>query len=1135
MRMSMAGVILLGSWGIAETVTAQVTSDGTTGSVVVPINGGSRIIHGTVAGSNLFHSFTNFSPGTDNILFDLNDASYSGAANEVHNIFSRITGTQSSILNGKLTVAGGAAPNFFLLNPNGVLIGPKAKVLIPGSFFATTAESVSFANAPAFSTSDLTSDVSLIVSAPIGLNLGSTAAPITVQGKPGRSIYAFAPGASLTLLGNGVNVVSARFEVPTGQIQVGSVAENSQVNLDADTQVLTYAPDTIFRDIVIDDSRFKVDAFPNVNSPGSGNLYLQGRDISITGSSDLSSDNEGANDAGQIVISASGLMEIANSRVTASVADRDTPTSGRGGDITLTAAELVVRPTTKIGSDTYSTGSGGVVTIRADKVSLLGDSDRASTNTPSIRIVTNAFEAGQGGNIFIYADDLTMSGSVFVAATAYPLYGLPHLFGGQYGNGGNVLFDVGSLTMRDGAQAGTGSFSSGKSGDLTVLAEHIVLSDQLDPALHNSVLSVALSVSAYGSGAGGTLKIKADSLTVSGIARIDASSIPFSGSDVQYGRGGSINIDTNTLHLEEGASINAATYTDANAGNMVINADEITLLGQTNTSAAGSSLPTRLTATTQGGTGSGGSLTINAGTLTAIGHTAIAATSFSDDGQLQPGVRAGNSGNIALNVDRLEMREGAQFSTGTSSSGDAGDLTVRATEGIAISGTRQSSTFDQNGNSTGSVTVSTGLFNSAERGATGNGGSLAIETPVLRINEGGKISASTDSSGSSGSIKIRAGEIDVADRVLDFSGTGSGIVALVTSQASGDGGRIDVVSDRLSISKGGLIGASTDGTGNAGSINIQSGVINIEGVSDDGLFSSSIESSSSTAAAAGSVVLRGDRINIRNQGSVSVSNLAGGSAGNIDLISNRLHLNNGSVRAEANAGNQGNLNIESRDVLLLREGSKITTNATGTATGGNIRLNAPLIIGLENSDISANAIEGDGGNIRLMTQGLIGLAFREQLTPESDITASSKLGVSGTVTIESPNVEADSGLVQLPENLSDESSQIVAGCAAQNNSQFVSTGRGGLPNNPLQLLTSNQPWQDMRAIANIASLSNESADRLTGEAISSERDSDSVQAAELKEASEWQLTATGEIELLAAHSVENKESGCLAQNMALAQ
>ncbi|MEL6259902.1 MAG: hypothetical protein AAFR12_02460 [Cyanobacteria bacterium J06626_6] len=79
-----------------------------------------------------------------------------------------------------------------------------------------------------------------------------------------------------------------------------------------------------------------------------------------------------------------------------------------------------------------------------------------------------------------------------------------------------------------------------------------------------------------------------------------------------------------------------------------------------------------------------------------------------------------------------------------------------------------------------------------------------------------------------------------------------------------------------------------------------------------------------------------------------------------------------------------------------------------------------LIIGRENSDIVANAADGRDGNINIITQGIFGLQFRSQLTPQSDITASSQIGIDGTVKIENAGLDADSGLMTLPAYFSDE-------------------------------------------------------------------------------------------------------------------
>ena len=205
--------------------------------------------------------------------------------------------------------------------------------------------------------------------------------------------------------------------------------------------------------------------------------------------------------------------------------------------------------------------------------------------------------------------------------------------------------------------------------------------------------------------------------------------------------------------------------------------------------------------------------------------------------------------------------------------------------------------------------------------------------------------------------------------------------------------------------------------------------------------------------------------------------------------------------------------------MLLRQGSRLTTNATGTATGGNITLSSPLIVGLENSDISANAVEGNGGNIRLVTQGLVGLALRDHLTPESDITASSELGVDGTVKIESPITDANSGLTQLPENLEDTSNQVVAGCAAQSGNQFASTGRGGLPDNPTAQFSGNRPWQDTRTLTSHA---------MTSRAAAASPVSEQAEV-ELVEAQSWQVNAAGNIELMAANATRPQAVTCLRQ------
>ncbi|MEO1765468.1 MAG: S-layer family protein, partial [Cyanobacteria bacterium J06629_18] len=151
------------------------------------------------------------------------------------------------------------------------------------------------------------------------------------------------------------------------------------------------------------------------------------------------------------------------------------------------------------------------------------------------------------------------------------------------------------------------------------------------------------------------------------------------------------------------------------------------------------------------------------------------------------------------------------------------------------------------------------------------------------------------------------------------------------------------------------------------------------------------------------------------------------------------------------------------ELLLLRNNSQISTTAgfaQAGGNGGNININSPFIVSVpkEDSDITANAFSGNGGNIDIISQGIFGITPRSQLTPQSDITASSETGIQGTINITNPEVDPSQGVIELPEGLVDKSNQIAQICpqgvnAAKNISEFYITGRGSLPPSPFKPLT----------------------------------------------------------------------------------
>jgi len=100
-------------------------------------------------------------------------------------------------------------------------------------------------------------------------------------------------------------------------------------------------------------------------------------------------------------------------------------------------------------------------------------------------------------------------------------------------------------------------------------------------------------------------------------------------------------------------------------------------------------------------------------------------------------------------------------------------------------------------------------------------------------------------------------------------------------------------------------------------------------------------------------------------------------------------------------------------------------------------------VAFNNSDITANARQGRGGQVRLATQGIFGTAFRSRLTPNSDITATSNLGAEfeGIVEIQTPDLDTSSGLTRLSEQVYGAIPAWTNSCAQFANSQFILSSR----------------------------------------------------------------------------------------------
>ncbi|WP_017715066.1 beta strand repeat-containing protein [Kamptonema formosum] len=426
----------------------------------------------------------------------------------------------------------------------------------------------------------------------------------------------------------------------------------------------------------------------------------------------------------------------------------------------------------------------------------------------------------------------------------------------------------------------------------------------------------------------------------------------------------------------------------------------------------------------------------------------------------------GKGGDIAVSSRRLVLEGGAQIATKTFTSAAGGNITALASEEVQLMG------FSPVNPVLNSL-ISAGTLSS------GTAGNIAISAGRLRAAGGGTVVSGTFGTGAGGNVKIQAADSVEVTGVIPFILTPSLLGS--ASLGQGNAGSVTLDTSRLTVRDGGRVDSSTVGSGSSGSLAINaSQFVEVSGSVPGSRNPSQVISSANLAdpilqqtfrlpaapsGASGDVRLNTPVLIVRDGAQVTVKNDGSGNAGTLRVSANSIFLDTeAGITASTASGSGGNINLQVRDALLLRHGSSISATAGGTGNGGNLTIDAPVIAALENSDISANAFQGAGGNIQISTSGIFGTQYRVAPTAESDITASSEFGVSGTVTISNPEVDPSSGLVELPANLTDPAGQIVTGCAADRGNRFSVSGRGGLPEDPSQTLRGATLWSDVRPV-----------------------------------------------------------------------
>ena len=579
-----------------------------------------------------------------------------------------------------------------------------------------------------------------------------------------------------------------------------------------------------------------------------------------------------------------------------------------------------------------------------------------------------------GGNIFLEGGNLTApQGNIELGSVSEGTVGLiPDDAGWQLdyesvaGFNEIGLFDAASLE----ASGNSGGRVRVKGGFVSLTDGSAILADTL------------------GNGTGGSLTIEAEETEIYGAAENGFTSSLFNNVDLgATGNGGDTSIDTGYLYIGDGAQVNVNTFGLGNAGTLTVNAGDIEILG----GSLDGEFPSGLFAQADiGQTGTGGDINIEADYLLVADGAEISTTTFGEGDAGNLTVRAseveliagsrdfgssglfassedfGNGGSLTIESDYLLVADGAQIVTSAFFDGNAGNLSINSAE-IELIGTSPGGT-------------SSGLFANSE--GFGNGGNLTIESDYLLVADGARIVASTFLEGNAGNLTINSTEIELIGTSSEENS--SGLFSTVEEEAMGNGGDVFIVTEQLFVNDGAQIAVSTGGSGNGGLLNIEANNIELIGSGDlvaSGLFSNAIIGSGN----GGDINLTSDRLSITDGATISASNFSSsnsdippgtGAAGSINLNVNSLELDStveefSSITASTFAQTGGDIILNVNSDLNLSNGSRVTAETRGEGDGGSINVAANQFDLNSRGQVSVNSTGlGQAGDIAVAANSL---------------------------------------------------------------------------------------------------------------------------------------------------------------------
>ncbi len=1083
--------------------TAQIRTDGTLGGPAMALPGPSFQISealGRLAGSNLYHSFLVFNVGSGE------SATFATTTPGLANVVSRVTGGSASQINGQINLAStNAAPNFFFINPAGVVFGKGAEINVPAGFHVSTGNYIKFPDGKFYADPNVVSTLSSAAPEAFGF-LGTTRAAITI--KEGAFLQTASPDADqpISIVAGDIEINGAHAQTGGGDmraIAVGSAAQ--EVGL---TGVLPNA----FGNLGIVNGGYLYSRSSGATKAGdvlvaAGSVLIDGGNVDTFTGLASEAGQPATGNAGSVTINATGTLSV----VKGGQIDSSTFSAGNAGTVKVTAGDIVIdgqgrQGLTGISSDSAGgTGDAGNVAVSAKgRLSIVdagkifsstsGSGNAGAVEVTAGEIVIDGAGGGRVTGIFTRAlpSSTGSAGSIAVSASgALSIVNGGTIDSGTFssGNAGAVKVTAGTLSLaNDGTIASNTDDSSGNAGAVSVTAGDLDIDGR-----GGSFFTGIISASSFGTGKTGNVDVTtSNTLSIVNGGKISTSTY------FSLGQAGTVEVTGSRLSMASGGAISSSTEFSLNGGAVKVTAGAL-LVASDSTISSNTYF-----------SGNAGAVTVMAGDIVIDGQGGKEFTGIIS----QPRSGAGNAGSVDVSASgMLSIVNGGTIDSSTFSSGRAGTVKVIAgTLSMASAGTIGSNTDASSGNA-GAVTVIaadividgqrnsgfTGIFSRASTSATGNAGSVDVAASgTLSMVDGGRIDTSTFSSGQAGTVKVAAGEI-----VIDGMGN-SGFTG-ITSQAvfgTGNAGSVDVTArGTLAFVNGGVISSSTGSSGQAGTVRVTAGTLSGDSNGFVGAVAtpnSSGQTGTVSVQATDAIMLtNGASLSIRNGATVANPNLLtptllsvgaayvtltnsgqinAASSGNV-AASNikvdfgpQMTVSNARISTSANDGNGGSIRVAGTDVLVLQNGQITTSVAGTTGNGGDISIATPILV-MQSGFVQANtaATDASGGNVNieagtllpsggtLFVGGPTPYAFAPGLFGFNVIQAAAPTGVSGSIRISTPVLDITGSLTGLPAQFLDAGGLGRSPCAIVGGSSLSQVGRGTLPPAAGDLLRTDAP------------------------------------------------------------------------------